>query len=69
MKRGSAGVVRVAFRLSQNPPGRVGITASDDDAEGATTPESLRQPDRPGEATLESGRFTRLAEGESPDHG
>jgi hypothetical protein len=52
--------------VSQNPPGRVGITASDDDAEGATTPESLRQPDRSGEATLESSRHARLAEGESP---
>lgn len=60
---------RVTFEMSQNPLGRVGITASDDDAEGATTPESLRQPDRTGEATLESSRQSRLAEGESPGQG
>lgn len=42
--------------MSQNPIGRVGATASGDGAEGATTPESLRQPDRSDEATLERSR-------------
>ena len=41
---------------SQNPTGRVVITASGANAEGATTPESLRPTDRLGEATLESSR-------------
>ncbi len=43
--------------MPMNPPGRVGDAGSVArvvGAEGATTPESLRQPDRLGEATLES---------------
>jgi hypothetical protein len=47
--------------MSQNPIGRVGATASGDDAEGATTPESLRQPDRSDEATLERSRCVSSA--------
>ncbi len=58
-----------SVRSSQIPPGRVGTTASGDDAEGATTPESLRQPDRSGEATLESSRLRSARRRGKPEHG
>ena len=52
---------RVASELSQNPPGRVGATASGDDAEGATTPESLRQPGPVGRGNAGKQSVSRSA--------
>jgi hypothetical protein len=49
--------------VSTTPFGRVDGTTSVGNAEGATTPESLRQTDRRVETTLESERQVFLAFG------
>jgi len=67
----SGAAAGLAWATPMNPPGRVVVRrrlAAVVDAEGATTPESLRRPDRAGEATLESSTAPSgggLADGES----